>query len=439
MAGVNCTHWRDINCPGGGACALAIKERPSFGYCNLQCKSRKPHETRDIILRNHQGAGDQAIFTGLVRDLQLSNPGRFRVAVDVWGKELFENNPYVTPIEQLGPKPLELKIEGFIPGDDELPYVMHWQRMLEQRLNVTIRRTKTAGDIHLSDAEKAAPPMIEGDYWLGWFGGHHGVTAKWWDPREAQKVVDHFHGRITFVQVGRPEHWHVKLDRVVDLCGKTSMRDMVKLMYHTQGGVGPISFGMHLAAAVPTKPGAPCRRAYVVIAGGRESVPLNAYPSQTILSNIGSLRCCLGGACWRNNSHSIGGRRVDCEQPIDVWPEHQVQPNGPKGLRLARCMTMITAKDVIAAIGRYVAGIAEARAHEQKVRDVGAAVAAENLPKCLKCPAFIAQKSGTSIYCREAPACCGETTGVVDLVNGQCAINPPLWRASEAEAWRNHA
>ncbi len=423
---VNCLHWRDQNVPGGGLCALGHAAKPSIGYCTKMCKVRQPHVTRDVLLKNRQGAGDQVMFTALVRDLQLSNPGRFRVAVDCWAMELFANNPYIVPREELSKDATEIKVEGFVAADDELPYLLHFHRILEQRLNITIKRTKIGGDVHLSQDEKLEAPKVPGDYWICWFGGHHGFSTKWWNPREAQKVVDHFKGRITFVQVGQPEHWHVPLAGVVDLRGKTPMRDMVKLMYHAQGGVGPISFGMHLAAAVPTKPGAAARRPYVVIAGGRESVPLNQYPTQTILSNVGGLRCCLGGACWKNVSHGLGGRRVDCEQPVEVWPEHQVTPDAPKGLRLARCMDMIKAEQVIAAIENYLHGIADARAAEERRKKAGEFVREITGARCRACPSFGGERSPKTVFCKLEEPCCGER-GSVDLEIGRCPLDPPVW------------
>jgi len=100
-------------------------------------------------------------------------------------------------------------------------------------------------------------------------GGKYDFTAKWWNPAAYQQVVDHFRGRIQFVQCGEGGHWHPPREGVISLVGKTDIRQFVRLAYHADGVVCPMTFAMHLAAAVETKPGRPKNRACVVIAGGR--------------------------------------------------------------------------------------------------------------------------------------------------------------------------
>ena len=44
-------------------------------------------------------------------------------------------------------------------------------------------------------------------------------------------------------------------------------RQFARLMYHASGVVCPVTFAMHLAAAIQVKPGRPRNRACVVVAG----------------------------------------------------------------------------------------------------------------------------------------------------------------------------
>ena len=66
-------------------------------------------------------------------------------------------------------------------------------------------------------------------------GGKYDFTAKWWDPASFQAVVDHFRDRITFVQCGEAGHWHPRLTGVMDLVGKTTLREFIRLVYHAEG------------------------------------------------------------------------------------------------------------------------------------------------------------------------------------------------------------
>ena len=132
--------------------------------------------------------------------------------------------------------------------------------------------------------------------------GKYDFTAKWWDPARFQEVVDHFAGRIQFVQCGEAGHWHPKLRGVIDLVGQDRLRQFVRLMYHASGVVCPVTFAMHLAAAVEVQPGRPKNRACVVIAGGREPSQWEKYGHHRFLETNGALLCCDDGGCWKSGA-----------------------------------------------------------------------------------------------------------------------------------------
>lgn len=420
----NCKHWSRLNDMQGN-CAIGAKNKPSRGVC-MRCTKREPiTPVRDVVLRNFQGAGDQVLLTATVRDLAKAYPDRFRIGVECWGKELFHHNPYVTPREQLAPDAQVITVESMCAGDDEPHLCRHFCNMLSNALGLRVEARKIGGDVHLSVAERMQPPPFDGEpYWLCWFGGHWGFTTKLWDPRHAAEVVRHFRGKLRFVQIGAKDHFHPRIDGCRDLVGCTSMRAMVMLMYHAQGGVGPISFGMHLAAAMPAKPGAPLRKPYVVIAGGREAPSIFQYPNHTVLHRIGRYRCCLGGACWTNHCDPQTGHHIDCQQPVAI--DYQVTAksgHGTRPLQLARCMTEgIPAAMVIEAIEGYLAAAEEAKAFEAAQKRQAVSLAQELLPVCLACPHFMGQRSGTSVACSQVEACCGEAIGTVNLSVRGCPL-----------------
>ena len=173
-------------------------------------------------------------------------------------------------------------------------------------------------------------------------------TIKWWSPERFQKVVDHFDGRIQFVQVGEKDHHHTSLKNVIDLRGKTDIRQLVRLVYHSQGVLSPVTFLMHLAAAVPTKSGQLASRPCVVVAGGREPSHWEAYPGHRFLHTQGALPCCETGGCWKARTVPIGdGDQKDRRENLC----ERVAENG-----LPRCMDMISEHEVISAIQSYFDG-----------------------------------------------------------------------------------
>jgi ADP-heptose:LPS heptosyltransferase len=157
--------------------------------------------------------------------------------------------------------------------------------------------------------------------------------------------VDHFQGRLDFVQVGEDHHHHPALERVIDLRGQTTLRQLFRLMYHAEGAISAVSLLMHLTAAVEMKPGMPQNRPCVVVAGGREPPHFTFYPHHQYLHTVGALRCCDQGGCWKSRTLPLGdGDAKDQELCVDVVGQ------------LPRCMHMITARDVIHAIERYYEG-----------------------------------------------------------------------------------
>lgn len=185
-------------------------------------------------------------------------------------------------------------------------------------------------------------------FWLIVSGGKFDYTIKWWDPPRYQQVVDAFRGRITFVQIGEASHHHPPLDGVVDLRGRTTLRQLVRLMYRAEGVTTPVSVLMHLAAAVETPPGRPRSRPCVVIAGGREPPDFTAYPHHQYIHRAGALPCSDQGGCWRSRTVALGdGDEKDHPDQLCV----NVVP-GP----LPRCMDMIAAREVIERVELYFDG-----------------------------------------------------------------------------------
>jgi ADP-heptose:LPS heptosyltransferase len=220
-------------------------------------------------------------------------------------------------------------------------------------LGLRIHVTDFKGDIHISPEEKRWFSSVEaahgpsGPFWLLVSGGKFDYTVKWWDHARYQRVVDHFRGSIEFVQVGEREHHHPPLNGVVDLRGQTTIRQLVRLMYHAEGALSPISFLMHLAAAVETRPGMPQNRPCVVVAGGREAPHWTAYPHHQFIHTVGALRCCEQGGCWKSRTLPIGDGD-DKDRPEELC----VDVVGS----LPRCMDMITADEVIRRIELYYRG-----------------------------------------------------------------------------------
>ncbi|MCB1085428.1 MAG: ADP-heptose--LPS heptosyltransferase [Verrucomicrobiae bacterium] len=310
---------------------------------------------RKIILKNHLSPGDIVMLTAAVRDLHACNPGKFQTDVRTTAKELWHHNPYITPLKEGdGVEVLQCHYP-LIHRSNQTPFhfIHGFEQFLSEKLGVPVSPTAFKGDVHLSAEEKSWRSQVHeavGEdlpFWIVVAGGKNDFTIKWWNTERYQAVVDHFKDKILFVQVGEKGHNHPPLDGVLDLRGKTSIRQLVRLVYHAQGVLSPVTFLMHLAAAVETRPGVPPNRPCVVVAGGREPVHWEAYPHHQFLHTQGALSCCQLGGCWRSRTLPLGdgdAKDKPRNRCLDVVED------------LPRCMDMITPDKVIAAIETYFNG-----------------------------------------------------------------------------------
>ena len=298
------------------------------------------------------------MLTAAVRDLHEAHPGQFLTDARTTAMEIWENNPHITPLDE-NEADVEL-IEMHYPligSSNTAPYhFLHgYVQYLEEQLKLPIRLTQFEGDIHLSAEEKSWMSQVEetgfrGSYWVIIAGGKYDYTTKWWNPASYQRVVDHFKDRILFVQCGEKGHWHPPLANVLNLVGKTDARQFIRLIHHADGVVCPVTFAMHLAAAVETKPSKPRNRACVIVAGGREPAHWESYPHHQYISTNGALTCCDDGGCWKSRCQQVGdGDPKDndlCPYPVRVQTD----------LCIPKCLEMIKPEDVIRRIEFYYEG-----------------------------------------------------------------------------------
>lgn len=309
-----------------------------------------------LILSNFQAPGDTVMLTAAVRDLHLCYPGLFQTDVRTPYPELWENNPYISMIADNDPETREIECEyPLVRQSNSAPFhfIHGFVRDLNEKLRLSIELTEFKGDIHLSLEDLEWPLCLRGllsqdeNFWVVVSGGKYDYTTKWWDPMRFQDVVDHFRGRIQFVQVGAKGDFHPALAGVVDLRGRTNLRELIQLIHHAEGVLTPVSLPMHLAAAIPTSNSHVKRRPCVVVAGGREPPNWEAYPQHQYIHTSGALTCCADGGCWKARAYPLGdGDEKDKPQNLCT------NLSGS----LPRCMDLITSDEVIRRISTYYEG-----------------------------------------------------------------------------------
>jgi hypothetical protein len=310
-------------------------------------------DSSPLILKNPLSPGDVLCMTAAVYSLHQRHPGKYLTAVDSSVPSLWDFNPDVIPLKRA----YELKAREI---HTHYPLIQHCNQravhvlqgycdFLTQTLGVEVPLLTNRPHLYLDDEELTWMNQVEEvtkrptKFWLLNAGRKEDFTTKFWGTQNFQEVVDRLRGRVLFVQVGAREHYHPVLRNVIDLTGKTDMRQLIRLAYHAQGALGGVTFLQHLCAA--------WQKPYVSILGGREPSQWNQYPLQSTLSTVGALSCCRTEACWRSRTVALndGGEQDQslCEQPVYG------------GEPIPRCMALIRAEEVAETVLRYVEGLAE--------------------------------------------------------------------------------
>lgn len=294
-----------------------------------------------LILRNRQSVGDIVVMTGAIRDLHKRYPNHYDTCVDTPFPELWENNPYISYYND--GKRIQLGYDYSINHSNQgSNFATGFHIDLGKQLGIEILPTEFSGYI-------PAPTSTNtfGNYWLVTSGGKQDFTTKHPIPEYLQEVISYYKDRIQFIQVGNSEHIHPPLEGVINLVGKTNLKELISLVYHAQGILSPITCLIHLSAALPIPANSPPKRACVTICGGREPHTYTSYPNHTNLHVNGCLPCCDNGGCWKSRVVPLNDNDYkDKELCLDT-----VELNGRM---VQKCMTMITPGLIINAIENYM-------------------------------------------------------------------------------------
>jgi len=305
-------------------------------------------EPRPLILKTELSPGDLCTLTAALESLHNMHPSKYLTDVRTSCDELFLHNPRVTALSDQSAEIVGMHYDLIVNCDAiPNPFIRGYCDYLGKYLGIPLDLTTNRPHLYLSREEKKTHPLkklFNGSsphYWLVNAGIKRDFTLKQWPVEYYQEVINHFKGKIQFVQVGSDEHDHPHLDGVIHLVGRTSIRELMVLAYHADAGLGPITLLQHFCAAF--------EKPYVAILGGREPVSWTQYPLQTTLHTLGKLPCCQFRSCWRSrvvrlNDGSEQDRNL-CESPV-------------LGLQrpVGKCMAIIKPVEVIRAIEAFYEG-----------------------------------------------------------------------------------
>ena len=317
----------------------------------------------DIILKWRYCVGDAIVISGIIRDLHLAHPGKYRTGIVTACQDIFWHNPYIAASVGYGNhKPNGFRKAQIINVNLSTPqsiedgswyFARAFAQSICDQLHIEIPQTRPHGDLYLSDEESAIDPSaITGSsrYALLAASYKSECGVKKWPGSYWQKVADGLiRMGITPVQIGhKVEGQHIAwpLRGVVNLLGKTSLRQLMVLARGAVVSISAISMLQHVAAALRKQGGGLCPA--ICIAGGRESRFCAQGPATMMLSVVGgSLPCCNLRGCWK---HDVDGKPKP-ENPAD---RNCLRPLKLDGHNFGECMTKITPELVIEAVQALV-------------------------------------------------------------------------------------
>jgi len=286
-----------------------IKPESHIQQSNLTATAGSPTK---LILQNRLSPGDILVMSSAIRALHQAYPGEYLTDVRSPCTNIYENSPYITPLDENAPDVATIDMqypEIHFSGQSGRHFSDGHRMFLAEQIGRPIPQNGIQPDLFLSEAEKRRPLVEElsgwdGDYVVLDAGCKNDYSLKRYSFY--QEVVDLLAARgIKCVQVGlqSPGHTHPVLNGTINLLGKTdNARDLFSVIYNADAVITPVSFPMHVAAAL--------RKPCVVVALGREAARWEYYPNHRYLTVNGALPCCSYDGCWKNTI-------ADCVDLVD--------------------------------------------------------------------------------------------------------------------------
>lgn len=309
----------------------------------LDTNAEENKKVRKFILHQAQSPGDILTMSNAVGDLKRTYP-HFLIDVRSPCNEVWDHNPHLTHIEDDDPDAEKHTIsydDINISGWDGLHFADAFRNDMEKKLGVKITKTGYTPELYLHPDEKKWVNQVEVEY--GWKGPFWVINAGRKPDNELkqyhrwQEVVDilnwYFKGKVKIVQIGyhNPEdpdnHIHPKLNGVLNLLGKTDVRQLIRLMWWSHGSIGPLSFQFVVSAAL--------KQPFVCVAGSKEGVRWHIYPNGRYIYTNGSTKCAEWDGCW------LGGNMGKCIDLINGIP---------------KCFTIIKPYQIADAVKLYYEG-----------------------------------------------------------------------------------
>jgi hypothetical protein len=286
------------------------------------------HGAPETLLHFGVAVGDDLLCTTVARELKKRGRGAIWMMSN--HPALFEGNPDIERVLPVDPSYERFAVahQCHFPALEYAPIDEQRERSAPPTRHIIAELCLRAGIqgaiearpyLHLSDDERGRAAWASGMIAVQ----SSGLSARWpmrnkeWFPDRMQQVVDALARDFSLVQIGA--RGDPVLQNVVDLRGKTSVRELAAVFSQCRLYIGNVGFPMHLARA------AECPA--VIIFGGREAPWQSGYTANTNLHS--PLPC---APCWLWNTCAFDRacmKQIEAAHVIEAARNQLATPRGP--------------------------------------------------------------------------------------------------------------
>lgn len=279
-----------------------------------------------LNLLHHRCPGDLIVLSAALAALHETYPGEYETNVSSPHRALLLHNPHLS--DYSGNKsPIDYRLNPAHTMADA--YVADLSRIINRPLSLT-----SQPKLYLSNEEQEPLADLPKDYIVFNAGRKPDMTVKGLPLETAEEVTKN--APLPCIQLGLPQH-NEPVKGAIDLRGKTSLRQVMRIAAHARAGFGGDTFLFHCCGALGTP--------YVCIAPPRLHLKwLELYHNQTLLTAMGQLDCCKNPCGMRRVEKLGDGSCLD--DLICLQPRHDYR------LPVAECMLHIKSQQIIEAINK---------------------------------------------------------------------------------------
>lgn len=302
--------------------------------------SGKPNE---ITIWQSLSPGDMCPLLVGVQNLKRHRPD-LKINLIGPAPDLLRHHPDLTPVRG---RLIVPAYDGKTACNKGQSFVQAYHESLEKTFG-KFPMVETSPRLYLSPEEDSPPPYLPKDYCLIVSGSKRDLTVKRWGWWNFQKVVDATPD-LNWVQIGHDDggkwHDHPRLKGTMDMVGRTSLRELMRVIKYARVLVCGVTLMMWIASAFKTRS--------VIITGGREPSFFLNLPNQIYHDTTRELSCGRDGrGCWNSRTQLLhDGFFLD-----KPWTVCTNQYNFPDGLdvKTPKCMQLISPDEVVDSVRRQL-------------------------------------------------------------------------------------